>query len=154
MAENTLTIEQAIGVAIKEEVKAYNLYLKTSEKVAAAGTKSMLQELAQQEKGHKNLLESVLKGGDFKVLGKKVPQQSPGIASFLKISELGEHATPQEVMIFAMGEEEKACNFYLSLKDHFSGTDMADLFDRLAAEERGHKIRLEDEYEKHFMREN
>ena len=57
-------------------------------------------------------------------------------------------------MIFAMNEEQKAYDFYMGLKEQFPGTELEDLFDRLAAEERGHKIKLEDEYEAHFMTEN
>ena len=68
--------------------------------------------------------------------------------------EIDANATTQEVMIFAMKEEEKAFNFYSTLKDQFLGTELENLFSGLAAEERGHKIKLEDEYEEHFMQWN
>jgi rubrerythrin len=154
MAETTLTMEQALKVAIKAEIDAYNLYMKTKEKVVSSGTKAMLEELAQQEMGHRKILENVVEGGEFQKLGDKIPEQSRGIAEFLTVSDLKKNASPQDVIIFAMGEEEKAFNFYSALKNHFVGTDLEELFDRLAAEERGHKIKLEDEYETHFMTEN
>ncbi|MFZ5515067.1 MAG: ferritin family protein [Candidatus Zhuqueibacterota bacterium] len=152
--EQTLTIEQAIKVAIDAEIRAYALYSSTSKKVAGAGTKKILLELAEQELGHRKILENVLAGKDYGVLGQKVEKHTRGIEEFLEASELSKNATSQDVMIFAMKEEEKAFNFYSSLKRHFGGTELESLFDGLAAEERGHKIKLEDEYEEHFMKEN
>lgn len=152
--EQTLTIEQAIKVAIDAEIRAYTIYTGTSKKVAGAGTKKILLELAEQELGHRKLLENVLAGKDHDVLGQKVEKQTRGIAEFLEVSDISKNSTPQDVMIFAMKEEEKAYNFYMSLKKHFSGTELESLFNGLAAEERGHKIKLEDEYEEHFMKEN
>jgi rubrerythrin len=151
----SLTVEQALKVAIDAEIRAYTLYTNTSKKVSGAGTKTMLQELAQQEMGHRKKLEKVVAKKDFAVLGKTILRQSRGIAEFLVVSEeLDTNATTQEVMIFAMKEEEKAFNFYTSLKDQFLGTELENLFQGLAAEERGHKIKLEDEYEEHFMQWN
>ena len=49
----SLTVEQALKVAIDAEIRAYNLYTDTSNKVSGAGTKTMLQELAKQEMGHR-----------------------------------------------------------------------------------------------------
>ncbi|UCE05755.1 MAG: ferritin family protein [bacterium] len=151
----SLTVEDALKVAIDAEIRAYNLYTSTSEKVTGAGTKTMLLELANQELGHRKLLENIIDKRDFNVLGKKIPKESRGIAEFLVATEeLDKNATPQEAMIFAMKEEEKAYNFYMNLKSQFVGTEMENLFDGLAAEERGHKIKLEDEYEQHFMKDN
>lgn len=150
----TLTIEEALKVAIDAEIRAYKLYTKTSQQVKNPGSQKMLLELAEQEKGHRKVLENVVKNQNFEILGKTIPKQSRGIAEFLETVELDQHASIQEVMIFAMNEEQKAYNFYSNLKGQFPGTDLENLFDGLASEERGHKIKLEDEYEGHFLSEN
>lgn len=151
----SLTVEQALKVAIDAEIRAYNLYTNTSNKVSGSGTKTMLQELAKQEMGHRKKLENVVAKNDFKILGKTIPKQSRGIEEFLVATEgIDANATTQEVMIFAMKEEQKAFNFYSTLKDQFPGTELEALFNSLAIEERGHKIKLEDEYEEHFMQWN
>ena len=152
--DQSITVKDALKIAITEEIKAYNLYMKTSKKVSSASTKQMLLELAEQEQGHRKLLENVVKKENYQRLGDNIPKESHGITEFLVVSELKEHATPQDVMIFAMKEEEKAFNFYTDLKNHFAGTDLEELFDKLAAEERSHKIKLEEEYEEHFLKEN
>ena len=154
MTGKLLTFKDAIKVAVKEEIKAYNLYMETRNKVSASGTKKMLEELAEMEKKHRKILEKVLAEQVSDVLGRKIPEQSPGIADFLIEVELKENATPQEVMIFAIKAEQKAINFYTDLKKQFAGTELESLFDRLAAEEKGHKVKLEVEYDEYVLREN
>lgn len=150
-----LTVEQALKVAIDAEIQAYNLYTNAAQKISGAGTKTMLTELAQQELGHRRKLEHVLAKKDFNVLGKSIPKESRGIAEFLAdTEELPTNATTQQVMIFAIKKEERAFNFYSSLKDEFLGTELENLFNGLAAEEQGHKVKLEDDYEEHFMQWN
>ena len=150
----TLTIQEALKVAIDAEIRAFNLYTKTSQQVKNPGSKKMLSELAEQEKGHRKVLENVVQNQNYKILGRTIPKQSRGIEEFLETVELDHQASIQEVMIFAMDEEQKAYNFYLNLSREFAGTELENLFDGLASEERGHKIKLEDEYEEHFMTEN
>lgn len=150
-----MTIKEALKIAIKEEIKAYTLYTNTSKKIKGAATKAMLTELAEQEKGHQRFLESFIAKDELTELGDDIPKHSLGISEFLVASkELEEDATPQEVMIFAIKEEEKAQKFYLDMKEKFAGTEAETLFHRLAEEEKGHKIKLEEEYEKEIMWEN
>lgn len=149
-----INIKDALEIAVNEEIKAYQLYKSTSEKVTDPGTKQMLVELADQEMGHRELLESIIHNQKYEVLGQHIPQNSPGITNFLITSELHKHASPQDAMVFAMKEEEKAFHFYSDLKRHYAGTELEKIFTRLAAEEQGHKRKLETEYEEYFLHEN
>ncbi|MBN1347998.1 ferritin family protein [candidate division KSB1 bacterium] len=150
----SLTIQEALKVAINAEINAYNLYMNTRDKVSNAGTKTMLKELADQELGHRKLLENVLAKENYEVLGRSIPQQSQGISDFLVVSELQKDASPQDVIIFAMNEEQKAFRFYSDLQAYFKGSQLETLFSNLAGEEQQHKLKLEKEYEEHFMKEN
>jgi rubrerythrin len=154
MANQGLTFQDALEVAINEEIKAYNLYKNLSERITNSGSKTMLVELATQEKGHQLLLEKALKTKNTMVLGKKLPTENRGIADFLVETEIDADAAPQDVMIFAMKAELKAFNFYNELKGYFAGSEMETLFGSLAAEEQRHKIKLEEEYEEYFLKEN
>jgi len=154
MAEGTLTFKEALEVAINEEIKAYNLYTGLRKKVKNSATQAMLTELAHQELGHRKLLEEVVRAERYDQLGENVPAESQGIADFLVVDDIGDTATPQEVMIFAIKAEVKAYNFYHDFTKYFKGTALEALFQSLAAEEQRHKTRLEDEYETHFMRDN
>lgn len=154
MINKLITLSQVLKIAVKEEIKAYNLYNSTSKIVKNPITKTVLLELAREEMNHRKLLENVIQEKKYESLGENIPEESMGIADFLVTSELDENATTQDVMIFAMKEEEKAYNFYIDLGNHFSGTELEKLFSKLALEEEGHKIKLEDEYEERFLKEN
>lgn len=153
MAEN-LTIRDALKMAIKEEIKAYTLYFNLSKRVKSLGTKNMLIELAEQEKGHQKLLEGVTQGEAQSQLGQNIPSESSGISNFMIETKLKDDATPQEVMVYAIKAEVKAFDFYTALNTDISDPSLKDLFAKLASEEKGHKIKLEDEYEEHFMKDN
>ncbi|NQU03849.1 MAG: ferritin family protein [Syntrophaceae bacterium] len=153
MAEN-LTVHGALEMAIREEIKAYTLYSNLSERVKNSGTKTMLIELAEQEKGHQKLLEEITQCGVQNQLGQNISAESSGIANFMIETKLKEDATSQEVMAYAIKAEEKAFDFYTALADDLSDPSLKDLFSKLASEEKGHGIKLEDEYEEHFMRDN
>lgn len=154
MPEQGLTFQDALEVAINEEIKAYNLYSDLSKKITGSGSKTMLQELAAQEKGHQLLLEKALKTKSTTILGKKLPGENRGIAEFLVETEIDADATPQDVMIFAIKAELKAFNFYNEMKNYLAGSELETLFGSLAAEEQRHKIKLEEEYEDYFLKEN
>ena len=154
MNKKSMTLNQVLKIAVKEEIKAYNLYDSTSKIVKNPGTKTMLLELAREELNHQKLLENIIQEKKYGSLGENIPEESMGIADFSVTSELDENATTQEAMIFAMKEEEKAYNFYTDLKSHFAGTELEKLFNKLALEEKGHKIKLEDEYEEGFLKED
>ena len=149
-----LTIHDALEMAIKKEIAAYTLYSNLSNRVKSQGTKNMLIELAEQEKGHKILLEGVIKGEGQSQLGQNIPSGSSGIVSFMIETKINDDATPPEVMTYAIKAEEKAFTFYNTLSNELSDPSLKDLFAKLASEEKGHKIRLEDEYEEHFMKDN
>lgn len=149
-----LSVEEAIQYAMNEELKAFSLYQKMSEKVKNQSSKAMFTELAKQEKIHYALLENAVKGGTQEKLGKKIPRESLGITEMLVASHLDENATPQEALIFAMKEEDKAIKLYTYLKNIHEGTESVELFTKLVNEETGHKTRLEQEYEKEFLSEN
>ncbi len=150
----TLTIHDALEMAIKREIAAYTLYSNLSERVKSPGTKNMLVELAEQEKGHRVLLEGVIKGETQSTLGQNIPSDSSGISNFMIETKLKDDATPQEVMAYAIKSEVKAFDFYTALSTDLSDPSLKDLFAKLASEEKGHKIKLEDEYEEHFMKDN
>lgn len=149
-----MTIKDALQLAIDEEIKAYNLYNETSQKVKNSGARKMLVELANEELKHREALEKIITDDDYKSLGNAIDKNKFGIAEFLEETQLQESASIQEILIFAIKEEEKALNFYNAMKLNFPGTDMQQVFERLAAEEMGHKQKLEREYEEHILREN
>jgi rubrerythrin len=154
MNQSSMTIKQALQLAIEAEIKAYNLYSNLQEKVIHAGTKSMLSELAEQEKGHQAILIGVLSNGNYRGWEILMSPERLGIVSPAVTIKITEQSNPQEIMIFAINEEQKAINFYAELQQHYQGNELEKIFANLTSEEQAHKIKLEREYEDFFMREN
>lgn len=149
-----LTIRDALDMAIREEIKAYTLYFNLSKIVKNQGTKSMLVELADQEKGHQKLLKGITENDVQNRLGQNIPSESSDITNFMIETNLDEDATPREAIVYAIKAEQKAIDFYAALGDNLTDPSLKQIFTKLASEEKGHKIKLEDEYEEHFMKDN
>ena len=67
--------------------------------------------------------------------------------------DIGPDSTPQDVMLFAIKKEQEAYSIYHMLLGNYEGTELEELFSKLAKEELRHKESLEREYEEHFMQE-
>lgn len=145
-------IEEIIKFAIGEEIKAAELYEKNAKKVKDTSAQRMLEEMALMEHGHEQKLRKFLEtGADILVkIGEVADLQ---ISDFLVEKELTDESSLQDVLIFAMKAEQKAFELYTRLAEMEVSTDTVRLFRELAEEEKRHKLDLETEYEKEYMRD-
>ena len=148
---NFESLNDVLTFAIRREHDAHELYLMFRDMVKDPGAKALLEDLANQELGHKNLLENAMKGGNIERIGGKKEVKDLNLSDYMVTEEVGPESSPQDVMLFAMKKEEEAYNLYHMLLGNYEGTEIEDLFARLAQEEQGHKATLEREYEEHFM---
>lgn len=136
--------KQIIEQAIDKEVEAYVFYQAVYEKVKDPNVKSIFKELAEEEKGHRKLLEDSLAGG-AKAL--KFDESRD-----YKISETFERPKPTvnmkpiEGIEIAIKREEDAMEMYEQFADLCIDADQRNVFLELAKMEREHKARLEDLY--------
>jgi rubrerythrin len=95
----------------------------------------------------------------------KVDPEKPGTFSASEISraelseffdkpEISKEATMQEVIQYAIGEEQDAFAFYKSLTEYAADETLINLLNRLATEEKRHKGKLERMYDDMFQPEN
>lgn len=152
MSNRDFTPSQILNRAIGKEEEARMMYEIYAEKVKDKQSSSLLKELALEEQGHKRALE-------------KVDPDNPGTFKSAEISgsefdvifdkpEISKEATMQEVIRYAISEEQDAFNFYKSLTEHVADPTFIDLLNRLAGEEKKHKDRLERMYDELFQPEN
>lgn len=145
-------VEEIFKFAIGEEIKAAELYEKNAAIIQDAGAQRMLEEMALMERGHEQKLRKFEETGkDTLVKIGEVPDLQ--ISDFLVEKELTEDSSIQDVFIFAMKAEQKAFELYTRLAGLEVSTDTVRLFRELAEEERKHKLDLESEYEKEYMRD-
>lgn len=136
--------KKIISTAIDREVEAYTFYRSVADKVKDKALKSLFDELAGEEKKHREFLQGFLAkdiskikfsaGHDYKV-GDALP--SPKLTIDLK---------PLDGLVIAIKKELEAMQMYTQLAAAAQDNETQMLFTQLANMERGHKARLEDIY--------
>jgi rubrerythrin len=146
-----MTWEEILNRAIAKEEEAYSNYHVMAKRASNPGTQTMFNELAEEEGRHKAILTS-WKSGKF-----------PGcsLSSLADLGGMGEgrdmkfdhDLTPEEAVRLAIQEEERAFAFYSSLAKGLEETETRCVAERLAAEEHGHRTKLERLLEEEMFQE-
>ena len=145
------SLNDVLTFAIRREHDARELYLMFRDMVKDPGAKALLEDLANQELGHRNLLENALKGGNIERIGGKKEIKDLHLSDHMVTDDVGPNSSPQDVMLFAIKKEQEAYSVYHMLLGNYEGTEIEELFSKLAQEELRHKETLEREYEERFM---
>ncbi len=147
---NFQTLNDVLTFAIRKESDARELYLMFRDMVKDPGARSLLNELADQELGHKNLLEKALQDQAIdRIGGKEVIDLH--LSDHMVAEEVGPNSNARDIILFAMKMEQASYNLYLTLLENYRGTALEGVLSRLAQEELKHKETLEREYDEHFM---
>jgi len=138
------TFEDIVQQAIRKEADAAMFYQMASER-AKPGMNKMFQELSEEERDHKRMLEELdtakLRGYEFH----EVPDLK--ISEYLEDIAYSEDMDYQDILRYAMKSEEKSRNFYLRSAERCGDPDLKKLFQMLAQEEAKHKLKFEKMYE-------
>ena len=135
--------------AIQAEEDSYNLYSTVAQAVRLPHTRDLLQELAQDEVGHKQHLEALLAGDPAQIVaaGHEAQIIDLKIGDFLVAQPLSPDADFQDVLIVASKREAASHDLYADLAALACRVEERKLFEYLAEEELGHKNRVEAIYE-------
>lgn len=149
-------IQRILRTAIQREIDAYNLYSSAAEKAKGPHPKTILQELAAQEEGHRKRLENLLAGNVFRVVSQaqKKKVQDLKITDYLVEVPLTPDSDFQDILIVAGKREKASHDLYTSLAKVAEDADTVKLFEFLANEELGHKNRVESLYEELVYKDN
>ena len=143
------TYNEVIDFAIKREEDAIQGYGSMIEVAKTPGISKLLQELQEEERKHKQLLQELTEG--------KVESYVPTKVIDLKISDYLEEDTLdaemdfQQLLIFAAKKEQNAVKLYSKLAEEAESEELKKLFEFLVEQEKSHKLKLETEYEKHVL---
>lgn len=145
-------INSIIDFAISEEIRFQKIYSNASENTDNNSLKKLLNELAAMEKTHEEKLKT-FKSGKIGDIG-KTQVEDLKISDYMSDSDLDENSGIQDILVYSMKSEKKAGDMYTKLSEIVNTEEQKKLFLSLANEELGHKNRLEEIYEEHFMKEN
>jgi len=145
-----MTIEEILTEAIQGEVESYELYTNAVTMVKAEHIKDTLRQLAQEELGHKAMLENMLAHPASLRRGVKrlrsEPIQDYKVGDHLVVKPLTPDSTFQDVLIFASRKEQQSHELYRDLAEENEG-EIRDLFEAMARDELRHKDLVERWYE-------
>jgi rubrerythrin len=133
-----------ISNAIEREIEAYTFYRTVREKVTDENLKSLFNELAGEESQHRKTLEGFLIKEPAK-LGFNTKRDYK-VAETLESPPLSADLKPLDGLVLAIRKELDAMQMYTQLAGLSVDPEQIELFESLAAMERGHKARLEDIY--------
>lgn len=148
------TREAALEKAIETEAQSFKVYreayLSSKDRVA----KDLLRDLALDELRHKYILEKAF-FEETVLLHDAGIKSGPTMQFSLLLAEkpLSPNATAQEVMIYAIHEEKRAVDFYRNTAGQCGSAPMSEMYKKLAEDEEGHLARLEEHYEKIYMKD-
>lgn len=142
-------IRKALDFAIAKEREAQAFYAEWSAKAHSPAITTLFAELAQAERGHEEMLQTV---SIDRLLTEKRSIPDPGLSELLVEPPASPDMTLQQAMVLAMKREATSVALYERLAT-FPGPARA-IFEALADEERRHKLRLEEDYEKEVLGEN
>jgi rubrerythrin len=154
MEEVCYTREAALEKAIEMEAGSFEVYKNTYLKAKDRLAKDLLRDLALDELRHKYTLEKAF-FEETVLLHDSGAKSGPSMKFSLLLAEkpLRPNATVQEVMIYAIHDEKRAVDFYRKSAEQCGAAPMAGMYRRLAEDEEGHLARLEELYEKAYLKD-
>jgi rubrerythrin len=136
-------IMELIDTAIKREEEAFYFYMDISGKVSDASAKETIQDIANEEKKHKEFL---VKYRDEKMSPKDLRMSDVTyykIAEYQKEPEIQEKMKSEDVYLVASHRELKSHQFYTELAGLHEEGEIKNLLLTIANEELKHKEKME-----------
>jgi rubrerythrin len=143
------TFEDFIEFAIKREEEAIKAYGDIAGIAKAPGLKKLLLDLQEEERNHKKLLQDITEEKIESLEIKEVADMK--ISDYLIEEPPSADMNFQDLLILAAKKEQKAVNLYSDLARKVSEIELKKLFEFLIQQEKSHKLKLEEEYEKHVL---
>jgi rubrerythrin len=137
--------EEVLQLAISRESDANQFYLAMARKMRDESMARFLEELAEEERQHREILELELMKS-----GKVVDTRSdlPEAAEFASADERNLSLTYADLLLMAMKKEETSFRLYVDLAGHVKDADTKRTLLELAEFEMKHKLRFQAEYER------
>ena len=137
--------KEILKMAVGNEVEAYEFYRDAAAKMKDPAMKKTFMELADEESGHKVLLEGFL-SNEMKDM-KFSDEKDYKVAETVEAPQtLSTDMAFKDAIALAMKKEQEAIKMYQQFADASEGAKQKETFLELAKMEKGHKVRLEGIY--------
>jgi rubrerythrin len=146
------SLDEIIDFAIEREKDAIKLYTELQHHVAFTAMKSYLQELVAMEKGHIVILQGMRQGTHEGTRLTEVPNLK--LSDYFVAPKQEGSLDYQGVLELAMSREKVAMQLYSRMAEEVEAPELKALFEKIAAEEAGHKHHFESLYDEDILKEN
>jgi len=153
MEDVCYTREGALEKAIEMEARSFEVYKKAYFASENRLAKDLLRDLALDELRHKYILERAF-FEEAVLLHDAGEKEGPSMKLSLLFEEktLKDQSSEQEVMLYAIHDKKRSVDFYKRMASECAGAPMEEMYRRLSEDEEGHLARLEEVYEKTYMK--
>ncbi|MFH0799914.1 MAG: ferritin family protein [Pseudomonadota bacterium] len=141
-----IELNQLFSVAIQREVESHEFYLQVAGRVENPNVKEVFNRLAQDELGHKELLERFKSDPTLVMKFNGTPLVDFKIAESSGLPRLSIDMKPADAIALAIKKEQQAMEFYLGLVRKAGDPEMKKIFESLSKMELGHKVKLENAF--------
>ena len=138
-----LTVQDILEKAIEREIEAQHLYRDLSQKMADVVAKDAFNQLAQEEKGHEELLRKYLRGEIGEGSLKRSDVLDYKIADYLDQPEITSDMLLKDIFLLAAKREKASHDFYSRLAAVHPWGGVRRLLEQLSAQELEHKHKVE-----------
>ena len=142
--------QEVVRFAIEKEIGTYSLYTMCGQIARYSGAKELFEELAEEEEGHRKLLENLSIGRVDQA--KLEPVQDLKISDYLIEVERRPDSSYADILRLVMKNEEHSVKLYDDLKESCRDEDLKKLFAFLAQEEAKHKLKFEKIYDEEILK--
>lgn len=142
-SEESNSLQELLGVAIRAEIEAAEIYRRLLNKELNEETRQKVEKLVEQEERHEETFWSIIK--DFFPEEEITLPENSGITNSLEFSE---DISLEELFQTAMDSEKGSEEFYRNLRKRFEDTEAKRTLGFLAASEREHYEILKEELKK------
>ncbi len=144
MTTKHLTSLEALGIAIRSEIDAQNLYEELKKRTTSSGVLDRFKQLQNEEKQHQKILEQMY----YRMFPQTELKLPPSVLPIgFSGKEKRTHKSLVEVLELAIEEERRSRDFYLDVAEQTPELSGKKMFRFLADMEYSHQMRLQAESE-------
>lgn len=145
------TLQDVLDFAMEKEEASYRLYADAAARVKSISARKMLEEMAEEEAGHKRMIGRLDRE---KIARYRITEvHDLRIGDYLADIPFSEDMTFQEILIYSMKEEERSYRLYTSALSATDDPEIGKVLMMLATEEKRHKFYLESLYDDKILTE-
>jgi predicted CoA-binding protein/rubrerythrin len=138
-----MTLEKVLRKAIQKEIASWLLYRDLSRRVTQETAREAFKKLAEQEKGHRQLLEQYQRGEIKEGALSQTQAVDYKISEHLEQPRIYPDMDFKDIFLLAAGREKASHELYLGLAEIHPLGRVRKLLEELAAQELEHKQQLE-----------